>query len=453
MRKIEGEVTETIESISSKGDGVCFLRGKYECHVSGTCENERVRLRVVGRRRKQFIGKLVELLDRSPQRCSAPCPHAAQCGGCRLQHLNYSDQLILKQKRLEKLFAPHRVQPIIPCDTPWRYRNKMEFTFSQDREGNRFLGLIEWGTKGRVMNLEACHICSEKTLDVLDAVKAWWDASDCPAFAATRGEGQLRTLTIRASRQTLAMQVMLTLSSRLHPADEKNLIEKLKPFSLSLFLNIQHTKKGESTRFELIHLLGEERFEEHFTVNFNGQSKLFRLMASPYSFLQPNTAQAEKIVQKALKLLDLRGDETILDLYSGVGTIGMGLSPFAKEIIAIEIVEQAAQDAKINHEINNVHNMVALDGDVETSLRSIHNQVDVIVVDPPRNGLGLVVIEQILALGPKKLLYISCNPQSQRQDLESLLPNYELIALQPIDQFPHTMHVENIALLIRTTSF
>lgn len=450
MAKLKEPIIATIDHYTKKGDGYCYLQGKFACHVVGGAAGDRGRLRIVARKRKCYIAKMEEVLDPSPERVPFRCAHGGDCGGCRLQHVNYDAQLEHKQELLIDLFCPYYVNYIEGCDEPWRYRNKMEFTFGKDRHGERLLGLIEAGSKGIVINLKECHICAPEVIAIMDAVRAWWRSTDLPPYHHYSGKGVMRSLTVRRGERTGSCQVMLTVAAPLTPDQKSALQGALSPFQVGLFINHHCAEKGVATEFKLEHLEGDERLHERLEI---GPEHSLDLYASPHSFLQPNTRQAEKILRTAIELLSLTGGERLLDLYSGVGTIGLGLSRYVKEVIAIELIDAAAQDAAINAKANGIENIRPISCDVKralhSDLRSDLVGIDIVVVDPPREGLDGVVIEALLEMAPAKILYISCNPKTQAEDLKGLAKAYRIDTLQPIDQFPHTVHMENIALLIQ----
>lgn len=429
MKKFQDPISVTIKGYTSKGDGKA-----KNFEVIGALEGEEAHVKILKRSGRDFVAKVTELLSKSPHRVEPVCQHAFSCGGCRLQHLVYSEQLAIKQKYLKELFPHIEIAPIVPCDDPFYGRNKMEFTFGEEGK----IGLIEAGSRGRVIDIQECHICPPSFMPILKSIRAWWQEVSLPPFSARSGSGILRTLTIRSSLKG-DLQIVLTVMQKLSLEHIASL-ERHLPFG-SLFMRVHHAQKGVPSSFELIHLMGEERLVEEF--------EGFKLAVSPDSFLQPNPKQARKIYQKVASLLALKGTETVLDLYAGVGAFGLALSPFSKKIISIEIVESALLDAKVSMEISGSSNIEFIQSDAIPWLKSYEGDVDIVVVDPPRAGLGRVLIERLLQLKPDKVVYVSCNPKSQAEDLTALLELYEPIVMHPVDQFPHTFHLENILLLKR----
>ncbi len=403
----------------------------------------------------------------SKDRVKPLCSHAEVCGGCPWQAVDYPVQLCFKQERIEKLFVHHiksgaSIFPIIPSVSPWNYRNKMEFSFSQNRDGERFLGLMMLGGKGRVLNLKECPISSAWMIEALQSTSAWWYSSPLAAYHPHRDTGTLRTLTLREGKRTGAKMAILTVSGRAEYAIGRKEIfawsqtlTGLFP-NISCFLRVQQACKGMPTQFYEWHLSGPSCLEEKMILDLGEKSCELRLQISPSSFFQTNTFQAERFYSEALKLLDVSPEEHVIDLYAGTATIGMALSKKVKKVTSIEINPYAVLDAKANIAANAISNLDLVQADAGEALLKLSEKSDftppgAFVVDPPRGGLGPKALEPILALKPSKLLYISCNPATQLTDIDELVKGgYRLALLQPVDQFPHTPHVENIALLSLT---
>ena len=368
------------------------------------------------------------------------CRHFRVCGGCKFQHIPYEVQLQTKVKAIQECFNKEP-EPIIACDSPWRYRNKMEFSFSQSRAGDQFLGLMK--SRGRVENLEECYLTSEWFIETLSRVRQWWETEKITAYYPPTNSGVLRTLTLREGIRTGEKMAMLTVSDE--SFDISSFLEAF-PQVDALILRKQFVQKKCPTRFESQVLRGEDHIHE---ILYDSDGSTYRFRIRGASFFQPNTRQAEKIYQKAIACAELTGSETVLDLYCGTGSLGIYASKHVKQVLGIEIVAEAVLDAKANLTLNNVTNMEILEGDVGELLEKIHLQPSVVFVDPPRAGLGSKTIEHLLRLKPQKIVYVSCNPISQAADCLAL-SGYKIVSLQPIDQFPHTPHVENIALLVQT---
>jgi 23S rRNA (uracil1939-C5)-methyltransferase len=373
------------------------------------------------------------------------CFHASECGGCTLQHIPYADQLQQKQQEIESIFAPSPVLPIIPCDDPWRYRNKMEFSFSQNKAGDKFFGLILKNGRGKVFNLYECYLASTWFAETVKAVRSWWEASDLQAFHFHKATGHLRNLTLREGKRTGDRMVILTVSGNpvfsLRREHLTSLIAAIGDPKISIFLRIQQAIKGSPTQFFEMHLSGPD----HITEQLLGLT--FKI--SPTSFFQPNTLQAEKLYTAALNMAP--PSDHVIDLYCGTATLGMIFARAAKTVTAIELNPYAVFDAKANAEFNGITNIEIVRADVGKFLTTYSLTPDLVILDPPRVGLDPLAIAQVLRLQPKNILYIACNPKTQAHNIQEL-SGYKIVQIQPVDQFPHTAHIENIVLLDRNPS-
>ncbi len=370
------------------------------------------------------------------------CRHAGECGGCKYQHIEYSDQLKEKQIYIESLFQPNHVDAIVASDDIWRYRGKMEFTFSQDKCGNRFLGLFICNGRGKVLDLCECLIADQFVETILDRVRKWWISTNLLAYYPPLDRGSLQTLTVRSGTNQM---VILTLSGNCKFAltsDELDSFVKAVQVdaTTSVYIIIKCISKGVESKFYEMHLGGPQYLELKLCdIIFN---------ISPQVFFQPNLKVAEKMLYKAIDILELKGDEKVLDLYCGVGTIGIILSNRVLQVIGIEWNANSICDAKENIEKNRIENMQVYQGDVKDRLNNIMQffTPDIVILDPPRIGLDVATKNFINQIHPKKILYISCNPKSQEDDIKSLV-EYKIDIIAPFDQFPHTQHIENIILL------
>ncbi|MBS0634490.1 MAG: 23S rRNA (uracil(1939)-C(5))-methyltransferase RlmD [Verrucomicrobia bacterium] len=403
---------------------------------------------------KGLLGKIVEVVTPSPFRIVPRCKHFSVCGGCTWQQMPYENQLEEKYSTLKQLFDyidDSLIHPIIPAPEAWAYRNKMEFTFSEDSKGQKFLGLIMRASRGRVFTLEECHLVQPWISETLQAIYKWWQEGHLQAFYAPKNSGQLRYLTMRESQTTHDRVIILTVSGNpdypMKQADLNSFVEVCKAHAgdVTVILRIQQTHRGSQTQFFEMRLLGPDMFRERVKVG----SKELEFHLSPSSFFQPNSKQASTIYERALALANLQPDMVLYDLYAGIGIFGMCAAQFVKEVIAIELSADSAYDAKVNSDMLKLTNFRMIKGDVATVLDDPSlPKADVAIVDPPRNGLGDQAIKNILKLQPHTIVYVSCNPKTQREDVLKLIAaGYKVTAMQPIDQFAQTIHVENIIAL------
>ncbi|HCJ84487.1 MAG TPA: 23S rRNA (uracil(1939)-C(5))-methyltransferase RlmD [Parachlamydiales bacterium] len=382
------------------------------------------------------------------------CSHFPSCRGCSFQHLPYDEQLSFKESALRALYAPLLKKdpacllPALGARSRWRYRNKMEFSFSQDRLGRRFLGLYQ--KRSRILTLTECLLAPEWFLEALAYCFSFWEESALRAYHPYSNAGTLRTLTLREGRRTQERMAVLTVSGNpdfaLREEQIAAFVAALEPLGdrLSLFVRIHQAIKGQPTRFFEIHVKGPASIEER--LNIGGRELLFKI--SPSSFFQPNSEMAELLYNKALDLLSLPPQATLFDLYCGTGTLGIAFASRAARLVGIEENPYALFDAKENCRINKIGHFDLYKGDVGALLSRVAGDAPhAVIIDPPRTGLDAKALKEILSLRPSQILYISCNPQTHAKDLQELSSSYEVAALQPIDQFPHTPHIEAIALL------
>lgn len=419
-----------------------------------------------------YQGQPIEWIQLSPDRVTPFCQHFGQCGGCRWQQISYENQLQQKEAWVRRCLDPYLHSsvvwhPIIPCTPPWHYRNKMELTFSSDKAGQRYLGLILYGTRGHVFQMQECPIAQPWVSQAVQAVSDWWAASGLEAYHGGKDQGSLRTLTLREGIRTGDRLVMLTVSGNPDYALNKErmhsfvagLREAIEPSSpdqnLSIFVRIQQIVKGKPTQFYEMLLYGPDHIREIIHLDAGeGRSRSIEFCISPSAFFQPNTSQAEKLYSRAIQMTQTTADDVVYDLYCGTGTLGICMGEGVKEVIGIDLSPESVCDARENIKRNQLSRIAIYEGDVGRVLSTLSEtgrpSPDVVMVDPPRAGLDAKAISQILELKSPKLTYISCNPATQAANLDDLIRGgYRLQAVQPVDQFPQTVHVENIVILTR----
>lgn len=462
----------TIDGFSKKGYGAAevMLPGHLKAtavEVPCTAPSDKVSVSYMKKRRGVIVGKLEQVIVPAPMRVEPKCAHFGSCGGCRWQHIAYEEQLRLKVEGIVREFSKLSYDrsilfPIIPSPSPFAYRNKMEFTFSSDAAGNKYLGLVMGEGRRRVTDLHECHLVKPWFMEALNAVREWWKESGLEAYRMSCDEGSLRTLIVREGVRSGDRLVMLTVSGNaryeISKEDINSLIAVLRGVlegdcdNLSIFLRVQQIAPGVSTNFYERNLYGKGYFEETLEIRLKGiEPKALIFRVSPTSFFQPNTLQAEALFTAALRLAEVTTEDVVYDLYCGAGTIGICFAPFVKQVIGIEISSEAASDAKLNGKLNHLTNYTVFSGAVRYTLEYLLTRFpkpDVVIVDPPRAGLDEQSKEQLLEMLPKKIIYVSCNPSTQAIDVEEFLKSgYRIKALQPVDQFPQTVHVENICVL------
>ncbi|MBI3236331.1 MAG: 23S rRNA (uracil(1939)-C(5))-methyltransferase RlmD, partial [Chlamydiales bacterium] len=433
---------------------------KGSIEVPSSVVGDHLKVILQKKRRKNFIANLEEVLLPSPDRRAPLCSHVRECGGCTWQQVAYAAQIKEKEKKIKGLFSyageEPLFHPIVTCSSPWEYRNKMEYTFSEDKQGKKFLGLVIPFSKGRVFNLNECKITRPWFAEGVTSARAWWEKSQLLAFHPPSNRGTLRTLTLREGMATGSKMAVLTISGNLdyfitktHLTSFTKAMQEVLGEEGSIFLRIHRAEKGKPSDFYEMHLAGPPYLHEKLSV----KGKTFSFSLSPSSFFQPNTFQAEKLFTRALEMAQPTSEMILYDLFSGTATLGMVFAPFVKQVFSVEQNPYAICDATINLEENQISNLLPIQQDVLTFLSSDYPRThppDLILLDPPRSGLHPKALSLLAYLKAKKILYISCGPETQQEDCCYLLSQgYTLAEVQPVDQFPHTPHIENIVLLKR----
>jgi 23S rRNA (uracil1939-C5)-methyltransferase len=463
-----------IQEYSKKGYG----KGTYvnpqgaekNVDVPFTTPGDIVEARVVSKKRGNLLCQIDQIIYPSPERIVPTCIHFGTCGGCTFQHISYEKELEQKEAFVRSSFSSLPDQKaefhsIIPSPSSWRYRNKMEFSFSQNRQKDKFLGLMMNLGKGKVLNIEECYLANEWMITALKSVRQWWTDSTIEAYHPLRNRGALRTLTLREGFRTGDRLVMLTVSGNPEDALTKRQLDDfvaclkaIEPENsqLSIFLRIQQVAKGMATNFFEMLLYGPDAIKEILYIQPHADrppvATTFQI--SPTAFFQPNTLQAERLYSRVIQMAELTKECVVYDLYCGTGTLGICMAPYVKQVISVEISPEATLDARANVGLNAIDNLIVITSAVRHILQAeIHGAPlplpDVVLIDPPRPGLDAQALQSLIEMKPKKIIYISCNPTTQVQNISQLIEaGYRLHKVQPMDQFPQTIHIENIALLI-----
>ncbi len=370
------------------------------------------------------------------------CAHFGECGGCRRQDLSYEAQLEAKKEILEELFGVS--VPLHPSPDTWYYRNKMEFSFGDvyppppEGEDDILLGLKERGKWYRVLNLSECHLLSPETPALLDAVHAWARKEGLAPYNVRRHVGFLRHLLVREGKNSGDRMVLLLTAEGELPRD--TFVEAVgSVYPATTILPGRHTGRADAALLEEVEILTGPG-----TIDDTLLGKTFRI--SPNSFFQTNTRGAEVLYTLIRDWIgDLR-PERILDLYCGGGAIGILLADLCREVVGVELVEEAVEDARFNARENGVGNIEFVTGKVEKVLRDWTGEVDTVILDPPRAGMHPKALKAVLEMSPPRILYVSCNPKNFAKDREKILESYRMARIEGVDLFPHTDHVEAVAL-------
>jgi 23S rRNA (uracil1939-C5)-methyltransferase len=437
------ELELTIDALAYGGNGVARLDG-YVVFVAGAMPGDRVRA-VIGKRKRAYAeARAVEILAPGPDRIAPVADHP----GAPWQVLGYERQLEVKAGQVDEALRRigrldgFTLEPIVPAVAQWRYRNKLEYSFGAGPAGELVCGFHAPGRWDEIIPIDDCLLASEPANAARRQIVAWCRERGLTAHDRRTGEGLLRNLVVRESRRSGALQVRLvTGEGRLNRA---SLIEA--GAGLDGLLWTRQTSVAETTQGGETELLaGSDRFEE--TVGG------MRFQISAQAFFQTNTEMAEQLYGIALEYAQAGGFERVYDLYCGIGTIGLLMSPRVAELWGLELVPEAVAAAIANARLNEVDNAHFFAGDVRLALRELVERAgrpDVLVVDPPRAGLSQKVVRRIIEASPARIVYVSCNPTTLAPNAAQLVEaGYDLVRVRPVDMFPQTPHIECVAELVR----
>lgn len=439
-------------------------KGKVDCGedgiatVKGTIPGQIVKFVVSKKRSGNAIGRLKEVVEKSEMEDVEPqCPHFEFCGGCSYQTMSYANQVALKEKMVKDILdkaivSDYQFEGILESPIQWGYRNKMEFSFGDEvKDGPLALGMHKRNSFHDIVTVNQCQIVDADYRKVLDCVLDYCKEKDLPFYKKLRHEGYLRHMLVRRTTVTKQMLVaIVTTSDQVceEKAQWQQLAEKLQQLDLEAKLcgvlhiindGLADVVQSDETRV----LYGDEYiYEELLGLQFK---------ISVFSFFQTNSLGAEVLYSKAREYIGDTKDMTVFDLYSGTGTIAQIIAPVAKKVVGVEIVEEAVEAAKVNAELNGLHNCEFIAGDVLKVIDDIEDKPDMIILDPPRDGINPKALKKIIDFGVDRLVYISCKPTSLARDLEMLqAQGYKVEKACAVDMFANTVHTETICELIKT---
>lgn len=463
------EVELEITGSAFEGKSVARLGGLV-VFVEGAVPGDLVTAKIFKTKRNLVEARVLRLLRPSPLRTKPRCMHFGTCGGCKWQNVDYLGQLQFKQQHVidsfERIggFSNLPIHPILAAEEIFFYRNKMEFSFS-DQEWQElppadhsnpaplnpgiFLGLHVPQRYDKILDLKECHLQSEVSNDILNFTRTFARETKVPVYSSETDSGYLRFLVVREGKRT--KEIMVNLVTRTDdPTFMKSYAEGLKKQvpQVTTIVNTLNTKRAQIAFGEQERVyLGEGVIREELG------SRTFIISAG--SFFQTNTAQAERLFTTAKDFAEFKRSDVVFDLYSGTGSIALFISSDVKQVIGVESVESAIKDAERNVVANNVTNCEFILGDLKDRLTRDNDWLkqyphpDVVILDPPRSGTHTKVIERLVEIAPPKIVYISCNPATQARDVKLFCADkYRIAKLQPVDMFPHTYHIENVALLL-----
>ena len=415
----------------------------------GGIKGQKVKI-VSQRRKKEYTeGKILELLEKSPIEKNKTCIPFGVCGGCAYQSLEYSEELSLKHEMLKKLYSNVYKEEIKinPSPSETAYRNKMEYSFGDKEKGGELtLGMHSKGRFYEICETDTCNIVNEGYEIIRKAVQNYFREKNTAYYRKQTHIGLLRHLVVRYSFSENEYMVNLVTSTQ-EDWNKEEFVKLLLSLELGgTIKTIIHTSNdslSDAVVPEKVNILYGDGFITEKLLGLTFQ-------ISPFSFFQPNPKAAEKLYEKALEFAGDINNKTVFDLYSGTGTIGQVFSKNAKKVMGIEIIEEAVEKANETCVLNKIENAEFVTGDVLEKIEELKDEADIIVLDPPRDGIHPKAINKIINIKPEKFVYISCNPVTQVRDLEIMMNNgYKLEKLEIFDQFPRTVHCEVVALLIK----
>ena len=470
-------VTVKIEDIGTEGEGIGKLEG-FTLFVKDAVMGDVVEARLVKVKKNYAYARLEKVLTPSPLRVEPVCPYHKQCGGCQIQAMSYEAQLQFKENKVknnlvriggfDRLFIESVMEPVVGMEQPWHYRNKAQFPVGTDKDGRIITGFYAGRTHSIIANTD-CALGVEENEPILQKVLAYMQNENISAYNETTGQGLVRHILIRKGFTSGEIMVCLVINGKSLPKEDR-IVSTLReiPGMTSIWLNY-NTKNtnvimgtegrvlwGQSTITDVIHRRSIEGINSgkdclrYDSKENSSQGITFAI--SPLSFYQVNPIQTEKLYSLALEYAGLTGEETVWDLYCGIGTISLFMAQRAKAVYGVEIVPQAIEDARKNAESNHIENATFYVGKAEEVLPRLYEEehifADVICVDPPRKGCDEACLNTIIKMAPQRIVYVSCDSATLARDLKYLCENgYEIRKVRAVDQFGQTVHVETVVLL------
>lgn len=460
--KKNDKIIVLIEDIGVNGEGIGKVDG-YTLFVKDAIIGDTVEAVITKPKKNYAYAKMTRLIETSPHRVPAKCPVARQCGGCQIQELSYEAQLDFKAKKvrgnLKRIggfsseLLDEITEPICGMDEPFYYRNKAQFPIGTNREGKIITGFYAGRTHQIIPNTD-CALGVPVNKEILQIIVDYMNENHILAYDETTGRGLVRHVLIRYGFKTKEIMVCLVINGDNLPHSKK-LVDKLT--QIDGMTSITYSVNRENTNVIMGKKIGT-LWGQSYIIDYIGNVKY---QISPLSFFQVNPVQTEKLYGLALDYADLKGEETVWDLYCGIGTISLFLAQKAKKVYGVEIVPQAIDDARNNAKINNIQNAEFFVGKAEEVLPDYYAQyerehgekayADVIVVDPPRKGCDETLLRTMVQMKPERIVYVSCDSATLARDLKFLCENgYELKKVRAVDQFPMTTHVETVCLLSKS---
>lgn len=441
-----------ITSMTAQGSGVGKTDDGIVIFVPLSAPGDELMVRILKTKKTYAYGKIEEILSPSKDRIDWDCPCFSKCGGCVYRHISYNSELEIKHNRVKDAiqriggFTDLKINPVVANDNINRYRNKAQLPVQNTKNGVE-LGFYANHTH-RIVSCEDCLLQPELFKKVMDITKAFMETTNQSAYDERTGKGKLRHLYIRYGEKTDQLMVCYVVN-RKGLKQEDVLVKELRK-ALPNLESVIFNSNRENTNVILGAKNRTAYGKDYITDILCG----LEFKISPLSFYQVNRSQAEKLYTIAKNYADLKGDEVLLDLYCGTGTIGLTMADKCKSLIGVEIVEDAIKDAEENARINNIDNVRFICGDASKAAKQLQSEgikADVIIIDPPRKGCDSSLIDTIVEMSPDRVVYVSCDPETLARDLKLFAEkDYSVKEITPVDLFSRTAHIENVALIVRS---
>ena len=431
-----------------EGEGIAKIEG-FTIFIPNAIKGEKVKILIVKVLSSHAFGKILEIIKVSEARKESDCTTYKRCGGCNLRHIKYEETLKMKRNSVQSLVnktlkTKIKVKETLGMEKPYYYRNKAQYPVGIDKNGKPVIGVFAKRTH-EIIPIDKCFIQNEETEKLAKFVFEFITKNKISIYNEKTGKGLVRHIVTKIGIKTNEIMCIIVINGNEIP-NEKELVTQI----TNNFNNVKAIIKNINKKNTNV-ILGKENINLYGNGYINDKLGDFTFKISPHSFYQVNPIQAEKLYEIGVEGAKITKDDTVFDLYCGIGTISLFMARYAKKVYGIEIVEEAIEAAKENAKINNISNTEFIAGDVEKVLDDLINKnnivPDIIMVDPPRKGLDKKSLENILKIKPKKLVYISCNPATLVRDLSYLEESFDIEFVKLVDMFPWTSHVECVSVL------
>ena len=447
VKKNEEYIVDIIDN-GFEGEGIAKINN-FTIFIPNSIKGEKVKILIVKVLSSHAFGKVIEIIQKSENRIESDCKTYKRCGGCSLRHIQYAETLNMKRNAVQSLVnktlqTKIKVEETLGMENPYHYRNKAQYPVGIDKEGKPVIGVFANRTH-EIIPIEKCLIQDEQTEEIAKYIVNYIAENHISIYNENTRKGLVRHIVTKIGKKTNEIMVVVVINGGEIPS-EKKFVEVL----VGKFPKIKTIVKNINEKNTNV-ILGEKNVTMYGKGYIEDKLGELTFKISPLSFYQVNPIQAEKLYTIGVESANITKEDTVFDLYCGIGTISLFMAKYAKKVYGIEIVKQAVEDAAQNAKMNGIENAEFIAGDVEEVLDDLINNKkiipDIVMVDPPRRGLDKTSIQNILKIKPKKLVYISCNPATLVRDLKELEESYEINSIKPVDMFPFTSSVECVAVL------